>query len=74
MAVSVGLNKIARFRADPRDRRADPDYVQLVGDDQGVFGRMSLLGCHDLCPKELPLQTQIAYLRRGMLKSALGRG
>lgn len=73
-AGAVGLNKIARFRADPRDRRADPDYVQLVGDDQGVFGCMSLLGCHDLCPKELPLQTQIAYLRRGMLKSALGRG
>jgi len=27
---------------------------------------MSLLGCHDVCPKQLPLQTQIAYLRRKM--------
>jgi hypothetical protein len=22
---------------------------------------MTLLGCHDVCPKELPLQTQIAF-------------
>jgi fumarate reductase iron-sulfur subunit len=29
---------------------------------------MSLLGCHDVCPKDLPLQTQIAYLRRQMVK------
>jgi fumarate reductase iron-sulfur subunit len=27
---------------------------------------MSLLGCHDVCPKELPLQTQIAFVRRKM--------
>ena len=31
---------------------------------------MALLGCHDLCPKQLPLQTQIAFLRRKM--AALG--
>jgi len=24
----------------------------------------SLLGCHNVCPKNLPLQTQIAFLRR----------
>ena len=27
---------------------------------------MSLLACNDLCPKELPLQTQLAWLRRKM--------
>jgi fumarate reductase iron-sulfur subunit len=32
---------------------------------------MSLLGCHDVCPKELPLQTQIAYLRRAMARQGL---
>jgi fumarate reductase iron-sulfur subunit len=32
---------------------------------------MTLLGCHDVCPKQLPLQTQIAYLRRKMLKAGL---
>ncbi len=65
---AVGLNKIARFRLDPRDERSDEDYYQLIGDEDGVFGCMSLLGCADVCPKELPLQTQIAYLRRKMVQ------
>jgi len=63
---AIGLNKIARFRLDPRDQRSDDDFYELIGDDDGVFGCMSLLGCHDVCPKQLPLQTQIAYLRRKM--------
>ncbi len=65
---AVGLNKIARFRLDPRDARSDEDYYELVGDDDGVFGCMSLLGCHDVCPKNLPLSTQIAFLRRRMAR------
>lgn len=65
---AVGMNKIARFRLDPRDTRGDADYYAVIGDDTGVFGCMSLLGCHDVCPKNLPLQTQIAYLRRQMVK------
>jgi fumarate reductase iron-sulfur subunit len=63
---AVGLNKVARFRLDPRDARTDADYYQLVGDDSGVFGCMSLLACHDVCPKNLPLSTQIAFVRRKM--------
>ena len=63
---AVGLNKVARFRLDPRDHRSDEDFYELVGDDNGVFGCMSLLGCHDVCPKNLPLSTQIAFLRRKM--------
>ena len=63
----MGLNKIARFRLDPRDRRDDTDFYELIGDDNGVFGCMSLLGCHDMCPKELPLATQIAFLRRKLV-------
>ena len=27
---------------------------------------MTLLGCEDMCPKDLPLATQIAFLRRRM--------
>lgn len=68
---AVGLNKIARFRLDPRDTRTDADYYELIGDDDGVFGCMSLLACHDLCPKDLPLATQIAFLRRKMVAVAL---
>ena len=68
---AVGLNKIARFRLDPRDTRTDADYYELIGDDDGVFGCMSLLACHDVCPKELPLETQIAFLRRKMVRAGL---
>ncbi|MGL6109232.1 MAG: fumarate reductase iron-sulfur subunit [Rubrivivax sp.] len=64
---AVALNKIARFRLDPRDSRDDGDFYELIGDDDGVFGCMSLLGCHDVCPKDLPLQTQLAFVRRKMV-------
>jgi fumarate reductase iron-sulfur subunit len=64
---AVGLNRIARFRLDPRDSRTDDDFYELIGDDSGVFGCMSLLACHDVCPKNLPLQTQIAFIRRKMV-------
>lgn len=70
-AAAVGLNKIARLRLDPRDTRDDAAFYELVGDDSGVFGCMSLLGCQDMCPKELPLQTQLAHLRRAMLRQGL---
>ena len=67
---AVGLNKIARFRLDPRDTRSDDDFYEVVGTDDGVFGCMSLLACHDVCPKELPLSTQIAFIRRKMAAMA----
>lgn len=67
---AVGLNKIARFSLDPRDARTDEDMYELVGNDEGVFGCMTLLGCHDVCPKDLPLQTQIAFLRRKLARAA----
>ena len=63
---AVGLNQVTRFQLDPRDERSDADFYQLVGDDSGVFGCMTLLGCEDLCPKNLPLAAQISFLRRRM--------
>jgi fumarate reductase iron-sulfur subunit len=68
---AVGLNKLARFRLDPRDERDDAALYQLVGNDEGVFGCMTLLGCEDMCPKQLPLATQIAFLRRKMARQGL---
>ena len=68
---AVGINKIARFGLDPRDKRTDADYYELIGDDAGVFGCMSLLACHDVCPKQLPLATQIAFVRRKMAAAGL---
>jgi fumarate reductase iron-sulfur subunit len=68
---AVALNRIARFRLDPRDTRTDAEFCDVIGDDDGVFGCMSLLGCHDVCPKDLPLQTQIAFMRRKMVAEGL---
>jgi fumarate reductase iron-sulfur subunit len=68
---AAGLNRLARFRLDPRDTRDDAAYYELIGDDSGVFGCMSLLACHDVCPKDLPLQTQIAFMRRKMVVAGL---
>lgn len=68
---AVGLNKIARYHLDPRDKRSDEDYYNIIGDEDGVFGCMTLLGCEDVCPKDLPLQSKIAYLRRMMVKTSL---
>jgi fumarate reductase iron-sulfur subunit len=63
---AVGLNKLARYRLDPRDDRDDAAFYELVGDESGVFGCLTLLGCDDMCPKELPLAGQIAFLRKKM--------
>jgi fumarate reductase iron-sulfur subunit len=68
---AVGINKVARFRLDPRDVRTDAEFYDLIGDDDGVFGCMSLLACHDVCPKQLPLATQIAFVRKKMLRTGL---
>ncbi|TCS44030.1 fumarate reductase iron-sulfur subunit [Reinekea marinisedimentorum] len=71
-AGAVGLNQMARFQLDPRDERTDADFYEVIGDENGVFGCMTLLGCDDLCPKELPLAQQIAYMRRKMAKTRKG--
>jgi len=68
---AVGLNRIARFILDPRDERTDKEYFEIVGNDQGIFGCMGLLGCEDVCPKGLPLQDQLGMLRRKMAFTAL---
>lgn len=68
---AAGMNRIVRFMIDSHDERTDEDYYELVGNDDGVFGCMSLIACHDTCPKELPLQSKIAYLRRKMVSVGL---
>jgi fumarate reductase iron-sulfur subunit len=65
---AVGLNRIARFRLDPRDTRGDAEYYELIGDDDGIFGCMGLMACNDVCPKDLSLRRQIAFLRRKMAR------
>jgi len=65
---AVGLNRVARFSIDPHDSRNDEDFYEIIGDDDGIFGCMGLMGCEDHCPKNLPLQSRIAYMRRKMVK------
>ncbi|GGQ31045.1 fumarate reductase iron-sulfur subunit [Shewanella litoralis] len=66
---AVGLMKIARFELDSRDSRTSDDFYHVIGNQDGVFGCMTLLGCQDACPKNLPHMQQIAYLRRKMTLS-----
>ncbi|EMG36140.1 succinate dehydrogenase subunit B [Desulfocurvibacter africanus PCS] len=70
---AASLNRIARFVVDPRDQRSDKDYYQIIGNDEGIFGCMGLLACEDVCPKGLPLQNQLGFLRRRMGITALKR-
>ncbi len=63
----VGLNRVARFEVDPHDTRTAEDFYELIGDDNGIFACMSLMACEDHCPKHLPLQNKIAYLRRKLV-------
>lgn len=63
---AVGINQLARFQIDPRDKRTDKEYYSVLGTDDGVFGCMTLLGCDDMCPKDLPLAQQIAFMRKKM--------
>jgi fumarate reductase iron-sulfur subunit len=68
---AAGMVRVARFLADPRDRREDREYFEVVGSEQGIFGCMGLLGCEDVCPKELPLMDQLGFLRRRMAMCAI---
>ncbi len=75
---AAALNRVARFVIDPRDERSEKDYFDIIGTDSGIFGCMGLLACEDVCPKNLPLQNQLGFLRRKMgisgLKQIFKRG
>jgi fumarate reductase iron-sulfur subunit len=69
----AGMNRIARFMVDPRDGRDDADWFEVVSSDDGVFGCVGLMACHDVCPKDLPLLEVYAYLRRKALGTAFSK-
>jgi len=70
-AGPAGLNRLARFMMDPRDDRDDNDWFEVVSNEDGVFGCIGLMACHDVCPKELPLLEVYSYLRRKTLTAGL---
>ena len=69
----AGLNRIARFAMDPRDEREASEWFDLVSNQDGVFGCIGMMACHDVCPKELPLLEVYAYLRRKAVTSAFSK-
>ncbi len=68
---AAALLRIARFMIDPRDERTLGRYLDIVGTDEGAFGCMGLMACEDICPKGIPLQRQLAYVRRKLVRAAL---
>jgi fumarate reductase iron-sulfur subunit len=70
-AGPAGLNRIARFMMDPRDSRDETDWFEVISNEDGVFGCLGMMACHDICPKELPLLEVYAYLRRKALTSKI---
>jgi len=68
---AAGLNRIARFMIDPRDERDHETWFELVSTDEGVFGCIGMMGCDDVCPKDIPLLDTFAFIRRRMIRSAI---
>jgi fumarate reductase iron-sulfur subunit len=63
---AAGVNRVARFMMDPRDKRSEREYLEIVGTEDGVFGCVGLMACDDNCPVGIPLRHQLAYVRRKM--------
>ena len=70
---AAGINRLARFMLDPRDERGATGFFEVLGSEDGIFGCLGLMGCEDNCPKDLPLQLQLAYVRRRMAAAGLWR-
>ncbi len=66
---AAGLNRIARFMIDPRDDRGHDTWFEMVSTDEGVFGCIGMMGCDDVCPKDIPLLDTLAFVRRKMVLS-----
>jgi fumarate reductase iron-sulfur subunit len=63
---AAGINRVARFMVDERDKRTEQEYFEIVGSEDGIFGCIGLMACDDNCPVGVPLRGQLAYVRRKM--------
>lgn len=68
---AAGINRVARFMIDPRDKRGDAEYFEVVGNEDGTFGCVGLMACDDCCPIQVPLESQLAWVRRRMALAGL---
>ncbi len=62
----LAIKKMIRYLIDPRDKRIAEDYYKLIGHDNGIFGCLALAACEDICPKQIPLNSYAAFLRKKM--------
>ena len=69
---AAGIYHVGRFMIDPRDQRDEAEYFKVVGMEAGIVTCTGLMECDNYCPQEIPLQEQIAYVRRRMLRSLFG--
>ncbi len=68
---AAGLNRIARFMIDPRDEREHETWFEMVSTDEGVFGCFGMMGCDDVCPKDIPLLDTFSFIRRYVVRSGV---
>lgn len=70
---AAGINHVYRFIVDPRDQRSETGYFKVVGIDDGIVTCTGLMECDNYCPQEIPLQEQIAFVRRRMARALFAR-
>jgi hypothetical protein len=54
--------------------RSDADYYDVVGDNDGIFGYMSLLACHDVCPMNCRCTRRLRTCAARSMKRGFGKG
>lgn len=67
------MNRVARFRLGPRDMCSDADYYDVVGDNDGIFGYMSLLACHDVCAMNCRCRRRLRTCTARSMKRGFGK-
>lgn len=68
---AAGLNRMGRFLIDPRDDRSNTQWYELVSNYEGVFGCIGMMGCEDVCPKDISLLDTFSKVRRLMVETGL---
>ena len=66
MTLFIALNEL-REKQDPTLQFDFVCRAGICGSCAMMVNGRPTLACHDVCPKDLPLQTQIAFLRRKLV-------
>lgn len=71
-----GSQKALRFLLDPRNKskEAVEKLISVLSSDEGLWGCHGVGACQNFCPKEIPLEKQLAESRREILKLIIRNG